>query len=218
MSYVYMKVLESAPERYDRGMCLLTLGRLERVYEDIAARLTSGEQVLDVGCGTGTLAVRLARQGCYITGIDISARMLARAAERLRAEDMENQVVLQELGAVDLDTGFPDASFDAVVSTLVFSELSEDEIEYVLEEIGRILRPDGKLIVADEVMPDSALGRVGTFLFRLPFAALAYLLSQNTTHRVAGLRERIERAGYRIVDIGNYLAGSLKLYVAEKAQ
>lgn len=218
MSYVYMKVLESAPERYDRGMRLLTAGRLERVYEDIAAWLMSGERVLDVGCGTGALAVRLARQGCYITGIDISPRMLARAAERLRAEDMENQVVLQELGAVDLDTAFPDASFDAVVSTLVFSELSEDEIEYTLEEIGRILRPRGKLIVADEVMPDSTLGRVGTFLFRLPFAALAYLLTQNTTHRVAGLGERIERAGYRIMDIGDYLAGTLKLFVAEKAQ
>ena len=218
MSYAYMRVLESAPERYDRGMRLLTLGRLERVYEDIAARLTSGERVLDVGCGTGALAVRLARQGCYIIGIDISPRMLARAAERLRAEDMENQVVLQELGAVDLDTAFPDASFDAVVSTLVFSELSEDEIEYTLEEIGRILRPKGKLIVADEMMPDSALGRVGTFLLRLPFAALAYLLTQSTTHRVAGLGERIERAGYRIMDIGDYLAGTLKLFVAEKAQ
>jgi ubiquinone/menaquinone biosynthesis C-methylase UbiE len=171
-----------------------------------------------VGCGTGALAVRLARQGCYITGIDISPRMLAQAAERVRAEAMESQVVFQELGAVDLDTGFPDASFDVVVSTLVLSELSEDEIEYTLQEIGRILRPKGKLMVADEVMPDSPLGRLGTFLFRLPFAVLAYLLTQNTTHRVAGLRERIERGGYRIVDIENYLAGTLKLFVAEKVQ
>jgi ubiquinone/menaquinone biosynthesis C-methylase UbiE len=213
-----MKVLESAPGRYDRGMRLLTLGRLARLYEDIATRLTSGERVLDVGCGTGALAVRLARQGCYITGIDISPRMLAQAAERVRAEAMESQVVFQELGAVDLDTGFPDASFDVVVSTLVLSELSEDEIEYTLQEIGRILRPKGKLMVADEVMPDSPLGRLGTFLFRLPFAVLAYLLTQNTTHRVAGLRERIERGGYRIVDIENYLAGTLKLFVAEKVQ
>ena len=218
MSYVYMKVLESAPGRYDRGMRLLTLGRLARLYEDIATRLTSGERVLDVGCGTGALAVRLARQGCYITGIDISPRMLAQAAERVRAEAMDSQVVFQELGAVDLDTGFPDASFDVVVSTLVLSELSEDEIEYTLQEIGRILRPKGKLMVADEVMPDSPLGRLGTFLFRLPFAVLAYLLTQNTTHRVAGLRERIERGGYRIVDIENYLAGTLKLFVAEKVQ
>jgi ubiquinone/menaquinone biosynthesis C-methylase UbiE len=218
VSYVYMKVLESAPGRYDRGMRLLTLGRLERLYEDIAAQLTSGERVLDVGCGTGALAVRLARQGCSIIGIDISPRMLAQAAERVRAEGMESQVVFQELGAVDLDTAFPDASFDVVVSTLVFSELSEDEIEYTLQEIGRILRPKGKLMVADEVMPDSALRRVGTLLFRLPFAVLAYLLTQNTTHRVAGLRERIEHAGYRIVDIGNYLAGTLKLFIAEKVQ
>jgi ubiquinone/menaquinone biosynthesis C-methylase UbiE len=56
MSYVFMKVLESAPERYDRGMRLLTLGRLERVHRDIAAWVSAGDRVLDLGCGTGALA------------------------------------------------------------------------------------------------------------------------------------------------------------------
>jgi ubiquinone/menaquinone biosynthesis C-methylase UbiE len=49
MSHVYMKVLESAPERYERGMRILTLGRLERVRRDIAARLSAGDRVLDLG-------------------------------------------------------------------------------------------------------------------------------------------------------------------------
>ena len=51
MSYVYMKVLESSPARYDRGMRLLTLGRLERVHRDIAAQVARDDRVLDIGNG-----------------------------------------------------------------------------------------------------------------------------------------------------------------------
>ena len=216
MSYVYMKVLESAPERYDRGMRLLTLGRLERVHRDIAARLNDGDRVLDLGCGTGALTAALARKGVWVTGIDISPPMLSLAAQRVREEGLEEQVELREMGAVDLDTAFPDGRFDAVVSTLVLSELSDDEIAYTLTECHRILRKGGWLLVADEVMPDSALGRVGTLLFRLPFAVAAFLLTQNTTHRVARLDRRIEQAGFRILEMRGYLAGTLRLFVAEK--
>lgn len=216
MSYVYMKALESAPERYERGMRLLTLGRLERVRNKIAARLSPGERVLDLGCGTGALAVQLAQQGCQITGVDISPPMLSQAARRVRQASLGEQVRLLELGAVELDTAFEDGTFDAVVSTLVFSELSRDEIAYTVAECWRILRPGGQLLVADEVLPESTLGRIGAFLLRLPFAVLAYILTQNTTHQVAGLRAQIEQAGFRIVDEEDYLAGTLRLFAAKK--
>jgi len=216
MSFVYMKVLESTAERYDRGMHLLTLGRLEQAHRDIAARLKTGDRVLDLGCGTGMLAVLLARQGARVTGIDISPPMMSIAARRIQTEGLDSQVTLQDLGAVDLDTAFPDASFDAVVSTLVFSELSDDEIDFALAEIKRILRPGGQLLIADEVLPASFLGQMATFFFRLPFAVLAFVLTQNTTHRVAGLGERIERSGFQVAEIKRYLAGTLRLFIAEK--
>jgi len=216
MSYVYMKVLESAPERYDQGMRLLTLGRLEQVRQDIAGKINPGDRVLDVGCGTGALAAMLVRKGAHVTGIDISPPMLAQAGQRVRDEGLQDQVMLRELGAVDLDTAFEDVSFDAVVSTLVFSELSDDEIAYTLAECHRILKPGGQLLIADEVLPDSVLGWIGTFLLRLPFVLVAFVLTQNTTHRVAGLGDRIGEAGFQIMDTRGYLAGTLQLFVAKK--
>ncbi|MEJ2737447.1 MAG: class I SAM-dependent methyltransferase [Anaerolineae bacterium] len=218
MSYVYMKVLESAPERYERGMRVLTLGRIERVRAAIAGRLRPGSRVLDLGCGTGALAVQLARKGCQVTGVDISLAMLAQAAQRVRQAGLEEQITLRQLGAVNLDTAFDDGSFDVVVSTLVFSELSDDEIAYTLAECWRVLRSRGKLLIADEVLPGSVLGRIATFLFRLPFLLAAFVLTQNTTHRVAGLGKRVEEAGFRILEVGSYLAGTLQLFAAEKAE
>lgn len=216
MSYAYMKVLESAPQRYERGIRVLTLGRIEQVRQDIAARVSASERVLDIGCGTGGLAVILAHNGARVTAIDIAAPMLAQAARRVREAELGDRIELRELGAVELDTVFSDASLDCVVSTLVFSELSDDEIEYTLAECQRILRAGGRLMIADEVMPGSTMGKIGTFLLRLPFVILCFALTQNTTRRVARLEARIEGAGFHIVDTEQYLLGTMKLIVAEK--
>ncbi|MGD8792148.1 MAG: methyltransferase domain-containing protein [Anaerolineae bacterium] len=217
MSYVYMKVLESAPQRYDRGMRLLTLGRLDRLHGDVAACIEPGDRVLDLGCGTGALALRLARRGARMVGVDPSPAMLDEAASRLRAQGVQEQVELRALGVAELDA-FGAGTFDAIASTLVFSELSPDEIDYALAECRRMLRPGGQLLIGDEILPDSTLGRLGTFLLRLPFVILAFLFTQNTTHRVAGLGPRIEKAGFRMVETRHYLAGTLRLFVAERME
>ena len=83
-------------------------------------------------------------------------------------------------------------------------------------ECRRVLRTKGALFVADEILPDSPAGKAATLLFRLPFVLLAYVLTQNTSHRVAGLEERILEAGFSVLERRSYLAGTLQLLVAEK--
>lgn len=216
MSYVFMKVLESAPQRYEAGMRMLTLGRLARVREDVAALVSAGDRVLDIGCGTGSLAILLAKRGATVVAIDIAPAMVSQAARSVYEAGVAELVAVQETGAVDLDTAFASESFDVVVGTLVLSELSRDEIEYTLRECLRILRRGGSLLIADEVLPRSVLGKMGGFLLRLPFAVAAFVLTQSTTHRVSDLEERIAEAGFRIVRVTGYLAGTMKLVVAEK--
>ena len=83
LSYIFMKVLESRPQRYDWGIRLLTCGHADRVKQDIVADyIRPGMHVLDVGCGTGQLAVKAARAGAVVTGLDISEGMLAVARRR----------------------------------------------------------------------------------------------------------------------------------------
>jgi hypothetical protein len=57
---------------------------------------------------------------------------------------------------------------------------------------------------------------IGTFLLRLPFVVAAYLATQNTTRQVAGLQERVLRAGFRMLETEDYLMGSMKLFIAGK--
>ena len=76
-SFVWMKVLESAPERYDCGIRMLSGGRIAEAYERIAALVAApGTRILDIGCGTGGVTLACAARGASAIGIDIDAGML----------------------------------------------------------------------------------------------------------------------------------------------
>lgn len=206
---VYMKLLEQTPAKYDRGMQLVSLGRISEIKREVASFIEPGQSVLEIGCGTGSLAALMVERGAEVTGIDVSENMLAVARENApRAK-------LLHMTATEIDR-LPPGAFDAIVSTLVFSELSEDELDFVLRATGKLLKPGGKLIVADEVRP-TGLGRLAADLVRVPLAALTFLLTQNTTHALKDLESRLTRAGYRVGSRKSYLMGTLALVQAEKA-
>jgi len=196
-TYVLMRILESAPHRYELGMRILTLGRLDRAYDDLASHIEADQRVLDIGCGTGALTVRAARRGATVKAIDVNAQMLEVAVRRLKESGHEERVELAEMGVAELDQEEA-GSFDVVMSGLCFSELSDDEVAYTLKEVGRILKPGGLVLVADEVRPRGLVRRWVHFLLRLPLVIVTYLVTQQTTHAVSHLIEKLSTAGFAI--------------------
>ncbi len=209
-TFVYMKMLEQTPAKYDRGMRILSMGRIDRIKRDIAASCVEpGHDVLEIGCGTGTLAAMMAERGARVVGIDISDAMLAAARENAPQAELLHMTAteIDQLGA---------ERFDRIVATLAFSELSEDELDHVLRAAAQALKPEGWLVVADEVPPRGLWRRVAAGLVRWPLAAITFLLTQNTTRALKGIDDRLARAGFRPVRRSNYLLGTLALIVAEK--
>lgn len=218
MAYVYMRYLERVPQRYDCGMQLLTVRRLELIHQDVAERVAPGDRVLDIGCGTGALAIRLARLGAKVTGIDISSYMLAVARQRIGDVGLEDQVRLLCVGAVELDAAFADASFDVAVAVLSLSEMGEDEAVYAVQQCWRILGSGGRLLVADEVLPRNAFWRTVTALLRLPWSVATQILAGTTTRPIRGLPALIEQVGFELSAKQRYLLGSLLLVEAHKVE
>lgn len=198
-TYVYMKRLESAPERYDRGIRMLSRGTIDRVYERLAERVASpGRRVLDIGCGTGGVALACAARGAGVVGIDINPGILEIA--RSKAVPDAGSVEWVELGAMEIEDRFAEEAFDAAVSCLVFSELPAQEQSYVLRTVHSRLKPGGVLAIADETLPDTRGGRFWARLRRWPRAVLTYFLTQATTRPVERLPQRISEAGFVEVD------------------
>jgi len=202
-TYVYMRVLESSPRRYDLGIRLLSLGGVDDMYAEVAAGAVpdpSGPPplVLEIGCGTGNLTRALAQRGARVTAIDQSAEMLEVAHDKVA--DLGDRVELVEMAAVEIADRFAAEHFDAVASSLALSEMSEDERLYVLRAARRVLRTGGRMVVADEVRPKNRLARWVRAAARLPVAAITYLLTQTSTSAVDDLAELVRRAGFEVIE------------------
>ncbi len=218
MATVFMKWLETTPRTYDRGIQLLTLNKLQPLKEQIASQMVDpGDRVLEIGCGTGTLAVLMARRGAKVTGIDAAPLMLAEAQRKVVVEGLEDHVNLTQMDASVLTDHFVRGSFDVIVSTLVFSELSEPERRHVLDECRELLAPGGRLIIADEVLPQGLLSRLAYYVIRLPLVVVTWLLTRATTHPLRRLPQELATAGFRADSVASFLASSLQLFEAGSA-
>lgn len=216
-SFVFMKILESTPTRYDWGINFFSMGRADAIKRRIVDEyIQIGDTVLDIGCGTGTLAAMMAQKGARVRGIDMSRPMLSVARARMDATGLGERVELMESSIVGLARHFQDESVDKIVSTLVFSELSGDERRYALEESRRILKKDGLLIIADEVRPESVPERLLYFMVRWPVALVTFAVVQKTFHSVRGLKEEITGAGFRIVSSRRQFLGAFETIVARR--
>jgi ubiquinone/menaquinone biosynthesis C-methylase UbiE len=216
-TYVLMRILESAPRRYDLGIRLLTFGNLDRAYDRLAGNLRKDQRVLDLGCGTGALTLRAARLGARVKAIDVNIQMLEIARQRADAAGLANKVDFQEVGVAELDSEAP-GSYDAVMSGLCFSELSEDEIHYTLKQIMRILKPGGLLLLADEVKPAGLTRRLVRALIKVPLAVFTYVITQQTTHAINNLPGRLAEAGLAIESVRSNALRSLIELVARKPE
>lgn len=119
------------------------------------ARFRGGEVVLDVGCGTGTLALaakdRVGETG-RVVGVDPGPRQIARARSKAARQ---NRAVDFQLGVIER-LAFPDQSFDVVLSTMMMHHLPDDLKRRGLAEIARVLKSGGRLVIADFKRPEGS--------------------------------------------------------------
>jgi SAM-dependent methyltransferase len=165
----------------DRYIPALSFGLLTRFYDPFIALttrerafkrrvlrragITPGERVLDVACGTGTLAIAATREapGVEVSGVDGDPKILERA--RKKAGSAGADIRFDE--GLSTELPYEDDTFDVLLTTLFFHHLSDSAKERTAEEAVRVLRSGGRLVLADFGRPHDPLMRVANLPVRL---------------------------------------------------
>jgi SAM-dependent methyltransferase len=197
------------------------------------AQLAPGGRMLDLGCGTGTLVLMASRRcpGATVIGVDGDPTILGIA--RRKAQRAGISVQLDEGMAYALP--YEDGSFDAVVSTLAFHHLTPDQQARALAEVRRVLRPDGRLVIADLALPHNRLMRLAQ---HIPFGPRqhhgqqnglqmghrppdVHLAGQANSRRTAVLEDLLRSNGWRSVTPTEHfmsIMGTIALYALKRPE
>ena len=145
----------------------------------------TGERALEVGVGTGKNLPYYPKD-VKMTGIDLSPRMLERAREKASALGLK--VDLMEMDVQNL--AFPDRSFDTVFATFVFCSVPDPVIG--LQELKRVCKPEGKLLLLEHMRPGNPI--LG-LLFDLFNPMVVRMMGANINRRTM---KNIRKAGWKI--------------------
>ena len=159
--------------------------RLRETFADDLG-VQAGDRVLDVGCGTGRLAMTFAERVAptgSVAGVDAAAEMIERATSRARKQQVP--VAFQVAFAQRLP--FPNATFDAVACTLALHHVAEDDQQSAVQEMHRVLKPEGRLLIAEF---DQGHG---------PHALLRWLRPSAPEHMAEKARQLVDAAGFTAV-------------------
>jgi ubiquinone/menaquinone biosynthesis C-methylase UbiE len=173
------------------------------------AQIKPGMRVLDLGCGTATLTIKIkqAFPEAEVVGLDGDARVLE--IGRAKAEKAGINITLDQ--GMSFDLPYPDRSFDRALSSLVFHHLTTHNKQRTMAEVLRVLRPGGELHIADFGKPNTTWARlISLFMARLEEA------SDNFKGRLPVL---LRTAGFdQVGEQGHYATffGTLALYQARK--
>lgn len=176
---------------YDLLLWFLMRGKEQQFREKLlqTARLRSGESVLDVGCGTGTLAIAMKRQfgnSIAVAGIDASPEMIARARGKAAKAGLD----IDFLEGTAASLPFSNGQFDVVFTTMMLHHLGPKLRSECASEVRRVLKPDGRWFVVDF---EGSARQAGGILS---------LFHRHGHIKPGGLRTLIAETGLKVVDEG----------------
>ncbi len=224
-------MFEGLAKRYDLFNRLTSMGMDGLWRRETLKTVQPGMRVLDLGCGTGDLAIEAAKKvggAGKVLGLDFSQNMLSVAQERAKRAGFNGNGPLKFIleKAENLPAGAD--SYDLVVSGFVLRNIYEN-IDAILEKVYRALKPSGEIRFLDITEPPNKLfrfawhwymtivtGLYGKILFGKAYPVSYLIESAKRFVKPKEFKEKLEKIGFRDIQIKSWVLGTIVLYSAQK--
>lgn len=215
---------------YDKVNLLISMGTHRKWRAQATKELDSNlDSILDLCCGTGDWTIEILRQvskNTKVTALDFSEGMLDIAKQKLTKNNYQDRVNFIQGDAMKLP--FDDNTFDAV--TIGFGLRNVPDVNTVLSEIYRVLKPGGKLVSLDAFKVETPVVKTGwKFYFGtiMPLIGRAFnhnakdeyeYLNSSVNHfvSISQLKKMYETTGFKNIRTKKYIFGSAAMHVGEK--
>lgn len=223
------ELFASIATRYDLINDIQSFG-MHRLWKRRVLRLAHvrpGERALDLCCGTGDLALALAKQGANVTGLDFSEPMLRVAREKSKAQSPKSKIDFICGDAQRIP--FPDDTFD--ILTIGYGLRNLSDLDAGLRDMLRVTKPGGRLVALEFAKPDNSMWRAiyfGYLKIFLPIfgrifcgnaAAYAYILESLKNYPAQqAVAARMRDLGWQNVRVINLMCGIMSIHYAERRE
>lgn len=203
------RTLDHAAKFYDLLNPLVTFGQESRFSERAIEllELSGGEKVLDVGCGTGTLTINIAKKlrqkkELSVIGLDAAPKML----EVARRKSAALQNIRFDFGAAE-ELPYEDNFFDCVVSTFFFHHVNYALKKRCLDEMRRVVKKRGKVVITDVDRPTNLFGRL------CAYAGYRLFEQDEILENIKGkLEEAIGKCGFKEKALMSHHLGYISIF------
>ena len=196
MAVTYMRKLEEEPDSYDSRFTSLTKSTNLKVQDWIIDKIKKKSNVLEVGCGPGTLSSKIAKNGNKVIAVDKNAKMIDFAIKKYQ-NDENNDLSFHKGSFTNLQ--IEPFSQDVVVSTFMLSELHPLEQQIFLRNTWKTLKPNGRLFIAAEFKPDGIWKLIFKFR-RWRYKKKLKRLGLKETQVLNYFYQYLEQIGFKVVD------------------
>ena len=226
MAVVYMLKLEEEPSTYEKEFTALTKGVNKQVQEWILQQVKSDQLVLDVGCGPGVLALKMAEKGAQVVGIDQNPQMIETSlySSAPKSEGLKLSVNFLQGTFRDMppagqlgDSEEGDGQYDIITSTFMLSELRPLEQQIFLRTAWNRLKDGGKLLLAAEFEP-SGFALAGFRFKRWFYRRKLKKEEKGGVHPLHNFEKYLAPIGFEIVSVRAWQHGAIKALELRKVQ
>lgn len=208
------RTLDYAAGIYDIFEPMCMLGKQNEINDLVVdlLEIKNSHRILDLGCGTGILSAKIAEElsadaGGLSMGIDAAGKMVEGAREKRGSNTCKFEVAAAE------DLPFDNESFDSVVSTMFFHHIQLDLKEKALFEAFRVMRPGGRLVIADMHTPTNFMGAFISHVSR--WMLFQPQIGENIKGLLPGV---IEKAGFTTPELIKTYFGYIAIFSSRKPE